>query len=365
MKKRILYAVQGTGNGHLSRAVDIFPALQKHGDVDLLISGYQSEISLPFPIKHRYQGLSFIFGKEGGINLSESIEQANISQLQKEIREVPVLNYDLVINDFEPVTAWACHNHQIPCISFSHQAAVIHSAAPKPKRFNPLGRLILNQYAPTQLGIGFHFQRYGDGITTPLIKEEIRQLELEELGHHTVYLPAYADDRLVDLLSQIQETRWHVFSKRAKRSFKVDKVSVYPVDARCFQESLRTCKGVLCGAGFELPAEALYLGKKLLAIPMKGQYEQQCNAKALKLLGVKTLKKLSPKRLEKVRDWVNHGERIQVDYPNETQVTIDRVLEDQPWLKYPLQRTAIKQNFERFSGVLLHRMSDAAKLIAR
>ncbi|MFM9142402.1 MAG: glycosyl transferase, partial [Bacteroidota bacterium] len=34
-KTRILYAVQGTGNGHLSRAGAILPALQKRGEVDL------------------------------------------------------------------------------------------------------------------------------------------------------------------------------------------------------------------------------------------------------------------------------------------------------------------------------------------
>ena len=365
MGKKILYAVQGTGNGHLSRAADMVPALRNHGDVDVLISGYQADISPAFAVKYRYRGLSFMFGKHGGINLSQSIIEANIKQLQQEINAVPVHEYDLVINDFEPVTAWACHKNQLPCISFSHQAAVLHRSSPKPKKFDPLGRLILTHYAPSQLGIGFHFDRYGAGITTPIIKEEIRNLDVEKLGHHTVYLPAYSDELLIQLLTKIPEARWHVFSKHAKRSYKVDKVSVFPIDTRCFQESLRTCRGVLCGAGFELPAEALFLGKKLMAIPMKGQYEQQCNAKALKLLGVKTLKKLSPKRLDKVRDWVNACEAISVDYPNETQVTVDRVLEDQPWLRQELSRKPFKGGFERFAGTLLHKMNEAAKLIAQ
>jgi hypothetical protein len=39
--------------------------------------------------------------------------------------------------------------------------------------------------------------------------------------------------------------------------------------------------GVLCGAGFETPAEAIYLRKKLLVVPMKNQYEQQCNGIAV------------------------------------------------------------------------------------
>jgi uncharacterized protein (TIGR00661 family) len=40
--------------------------------------------------------------------------------------------------------------------------------------------------------------------------------------------------------------------------------------------------GVITGAGFETPAEALYLGKQLMVLPMHGQYEQACNAAALR-----------------------------------------------------------------------------------
>ncbi|MFA9272251.1 MAG: glycosyl transferase, partial [Baekduiaceae bacterium] len=57
---RILYAIQGTGNGHISRARDIIPYLQEKGVVDLLISGIQSDVDLPYEIKYQLKGLSFI-----------------------------------------------------------------------------------------------------------------------------------------------------------------------------------------------------------------------------------------------------------------------------------------------------------------
>jgi hypothetical protein len=37
----------------------------------------------------------------------------------------------------------------------------------------------------------------------------------------------------------------------------------------------------LCNAGFETPAEALFMDKKLFVIPIHNQYEQECNACAL------------------------------------------------------------------------------------
>ncbi len=65
---KILYAIQGTGNGHLSRARDIIPRLQKKGEVDILISGCQADVQLPYEVRYRFNGLSFIFGKKGGID---------------------------------------------------------------------------------------------------------------------------------------------------------------------------------------------------------------------------------------------------------------------------------------------------------
>jgi len=121
----ILYAIQGTGNGHLSRAMDIIPCLQQHGNVDILVSGTQGDLSLPFPLKYKLRGLSFIFGKAGGVDLWKTCVKSNIRKLVKEINNLPVEKYDLVINDFEPVSAWACYLKNIPCIGLSHQATVL------------------------------------------------------------------------------------------------------------------------------------------------------------------------------------------------------------------------------------------------
>ena len=45
---KILYAVQGTGNGHLSRAKEIYSILNNRVEVDVLISGTQYEIDFDF-----------------------------------------------------------------------------------------------------------------------------------------------------------------------------------------------------------------------------------------------------------------------------------------------------------------------------
>src|ERR1044071_6619985 len=104
----ILFGIQGTGNGHLSRARDIYPELAKYGNVDVLISGIQADVDLPYPVKYRYYGMSFIFGKSGGVDIWATAGKLRLRRLMRDVKELPVEKYDLVINDFEPVSAWAC-----------------------------------------------------------------------------------------------------------------------------------------------------------------------------------------------------------------------------------------------------------------
>ncbi|HZI24919.1 MAG TPA: glycosyltransferase family protein, partial [Chryseolinea sp.] len=105
---KILYAIQGTGNGHLTRAEDVIPILAEYGELDLFVSGSQADVKLPYPVKYKSKGLSFFFGTSGGINFLKTFKQNSSREVYKEIKKFPIEKYDLVINDFEPISAWAC-----------------------------------------------------------------------------------------------------------------------------------------------------------------------------------------------------------------------------------------------------------------
>ncbi len=325
---KILYAIQGTGNGHLSRARDIIPILQQKGELDILISGTEAEVELPFPIKYRFKGLSFVFGKKGGIDLLSTYKKSNLKRLYDEIKSLPVEQYDLVINDFDPVSAWACKLKLKECIGLSHQAAVINKRSPKPKKNDLVGWSVLKNYAPVTGQYGFHFECYDQNIFTPVIRSQIRNASPVDKGHYTVYLPAYSDERIIKILSQIENINWHVFSKHTKSELVAGNVHIQQVSNEAFVQSLITCSGILCGAGFETPAEAMFLKKKLLVIPMKAQYEQQCNAAALDKIGIPVIKSLKLKHLEKIKNWVNLSRTISVEYPDITMEIIDKLLYD-------------------------------------
>jgi uncharacterized protein (TIGR00661 family) len=330
---KILYAIQGTGNGHLSRARDIIPILQKKGELDILVSGIQADVELPYAIKYKFNGLSFIFGKKGGIDLLETYKKSNLRKLYTEIKSLPVEEYDLIINDFEPVSAWACRLKKIPCIGLSHQSAVINKKSPKPKQNDPIGSAVLKRYAPVTVSYGFHFAPYNHNIFTPVIRSEIRHADVQWAGYFTVYLPAYNDERMIKVLGQIKNCKWEIFSKHAKKEYTVKNIHIRPVTNEAFVKSLVRCDGILCGAGFETPAEALYLKKKLMVIPMKGQYEQQCNAAALKKMGVPVIKSLKLKHISKIEEWISNKNKITVNYPDITEEIINYIIKENSYPK--------------------------------
>lgn len=326
---KVLYAIQGTGNGHLSRATDIIPILQKKKvDLDILVSGTQADIKIPHEIKYQLRGWSFIFGKKGGVDMWRTYLRTNSARIQKEIKSIPVADYDLIINDFEPISAWACKLRNKPCVALSHQAAVLAPTVPKPVQNDPLGRLILKNYAPTNRQYGLHFKKYDENIFTPIVRQEIRNLTRISGKHYTVYLPSYSDDKILTLLSKISYVDWRVFSKHTRSKYFWKNISIQPIDNQLFINSMASGKGVLCGAGFETPAEALHIQKKLMVIPMKGQYEQQCNAAALEAMGVPVIKSLKRKHLGKLKNWIETSKQLDIYYPDITETIVDRILEE-------------------------------------
>ena len=324
---KILYAVQGTGNGHLCRAMDIIPCLQQHGEVDVLISGIQADIALPFEVKYRLHGLSFIFGKHGGVDLWRTFMSSTVRKLIKEINSLPVENYDLVINDFEPISAWACHVKDLPCVGLSHQIGALDPMSPKPEESDMLGRFILKNYAPSTVSYGFHFKAYANHIYTPVIRQSVRELDVGDHGHYTVYLPSYDDSYLVKHLSRFSDVQWEVFSKHNVTPFSLKNVNINPIDSDAFVQSMATSSGVLCGAGFETPAEALYLGKKLLVIPMKNQYDQHLNAASLEEIFFQVIRNLKKKHEYDIESWLNGKSNVEVDYPDTTEKIIKQIIE--------------------------------------
>lgn len=341
---KILYAIQGTGNGHVSRAREVIPYLIRHADTDVLLSGSEQELQLNYPVKYRVHGLGYIFGKKGGIDYMQSLRKAKPFTFLHDVFRIPVQKYDLVLNDFEPVTAWACKFRHVPCLSFSHQSALLSKKFPRPKNSNGFAQFILRHYAPANDRISLHFRQYDDKIVTPVIRTELCRAVVSNLHHVTVYLPAYKDELLINYFSQLNPVRFEIFSKRCRSAYKYENIHVNPVNSEDYTHSLITCTGLICGGGFEAPAEALHLGKKLLVIPMKGQYEQQCNAEALNQLGVTVLHSIDKDFVPHLTKWYYQSVPVLLSYPHQVAEIVRHIIE-----KYEPAQKQVSGQEEQFT----------------
>ena len=323
---KILYAVQGIGNGHMTRATEIIPVLEQLGHVDVLVSGSQSEIKLSTKPTYICKGISFVFGKGGGINIWKTILLNRTFHFLREMRSLPVDDYDLIINDFEPISAWAAKGKKVPIISLSHQSALLQEGVPRPTYKDWLGSWVLQYYAPIKNKVSFHFQQYNPHIFTPIMRSKVRNAEVSTGNHIAVYLPAYSDEKIIKVLKYFQQYEWHLFSKNTHKDYTHKNIKVFTLDDDRFIDSMAKSQGVLCGAGFETPAEALFLEKKLMVVPMKNQYEQHFNAVALEKMGVPVLPAFKKKYKFALRKWLKSSEHVQVNYQPITQKAVDALL---------------------------------------
>ncbi|RTZ09542.1 glycosyl transferase [Flavobacterium sp. GSP27] len=302
---KIFYAIQATGNGHISRAMQLYPYLQKFGTVDFFMSGNNASLKIDLPVKYKSDGCSLHYSKCGGLNYWNIAKNIRPIQMFKDASSLPLKNYDVVINDFDSITSLACKLQKVHSVQFGHQASFASKLTPRPEKKSLMGEIILKHYAPSPQYIGLHFEKYDSFILPPIIKDEIIQAEPKDLKHITVYLPSFQKDCLEKAFNKRSEINFHWFLNDVKLKHTIGNITYYPVNQKQFNQSLINCHGVITGGGFETPAEALYLRKKILSIPIRNHYEQECNAAALKKMGVPIVYEVGDNFDLIIENWLN------------------------------------------------------------
>lgn len=333
---RILYAVQATGNGHISRAIELLPHLSKYGDTDICLSGSNAQLGTALPVIYRSKGISLFYNQRGGLDYRRIAMQLNPWRIIRDAWNLPVEKYDLIINDFETITSLACRLKQVKCVQFGHQASFQQKGVPKPIKKNPAGEFILQHYCSAAAHFGLHFRPYTEHINWPVIKQRIRRATPVDRHHITVYLPHFSRREIHTCLKTLHFMRFQVFTRETSLIQQEDNITWFPVDNEMFTQSMIECHGVITGAGFETPAEALFLRKKLMVIPIGGQYEQLCNAEALKAWNVSVAPGLSTGFGAAVHRWYETNPESIYDPKCDTAGIVDWLMEKSvPFLNRP------------------------------
>lgn len=299
MKPNILYAFCGTGQGHMTKALSLKPEMEKRYNVKYLVSSLNNP--LLFDVDFKLIGATFKF-KNGALDIRDTFRSLDVESAFAEITKTEIEKYDFIINDHEPITAYASYHSRYDKIcTLSHQASFAHAVTPRPP-FNLkklperiLAEYVLNSYAKNSIerSFGLHFRQYHKNIFYPLLREEILNMNPKENGECLVYLPKENPQRLLGLFSRFKNQKFIIYDpKTSCDEDEYDNVIFRKTDNVEFLKTLENCSMGIVNSGFELPSEMMYLRKELMTIPQTGQYEQECNAIALKELGIQCNDKL-------------------------------------------------------------------------
>jgi uncharacterized protein (TIGR00661 family) len=145
--------------------------------------------------------------------------------------------------------------------------------------------------------------------------------------HITVYLSHYSDTVIEKALAPLKDLQFHIFTRSAKMIQRKGNLLFMPVNNEAFTNSMISSQGVITGAGFETPAEALYMGKRLLCLPIQGQYEQLCNAAALQEFNVPIISSITDNFSATVDNWINGDRQVPLQLQHSTADIIGKVMD--------------------------------------
>lgn len=324
---RIWYGVNSVGNGHITRARVMAKEFKKRNmDVTFHFSGRPADKFFDMDIFGDYivsEGLTF-HTVNGKIDIIKTISKANIAKFLCNIKELDLSQYDIIISDYEPITSWAGKLQNRVVYGIGHQYAFNYDI---PKSGNNIVTdFVMKQFAPVNIGIGLHWDRFNGNILPPIIDTE-GLISTETPDKILVYL-GFEDSNLVNnVLGLYSWHQFHVYGCSTNMSDYKKQFShiIYKEPSRDgFLNDLEDCSGVICGSGFELISEALNLGKKVLVKPVYGQMEQLSNAKALTELKYgMVLDKLTD--FETIEYFLDEFQSFKVEFPNVAEFLVEHL----------------------------------------
>ena len=323
----ILYGVNATGNGHIFRSRIAISELKRRGhNVTVLFSGrnvedfFDLEEFRPYIIK---KGFTFVFSK-GRLNIFKTLLNIDLIQFVRDIFKIKK-EYDVVVTDFEPISAYAARKLGIHCIGIGHQYSFLKKI-PKTIKMKLASLFFLRFYTPINSTISSHFYHFNQSILPPFIEKVLKNKNTVPFMKNTflVYLVWEERDQMISILNTIKGNEFIYYSS-VDKEIQIGNVTLKPYSNKNFKEDLMACNGLLTNAGFQLPAEAIYLGKKILCKPLSGQPEQEHNAKILKKLQHATV--CSELTKDKIEHWIRNGNQKKELY-NESIVLIIEMIEN-------------------------------------
>ncbi|MBI1949600.1 MAG: teichoic acid biosynthesis protein [Deltaproteobacteria bacterium] len=303
---RVLYGIVGEGMGHATRSRVVIEHLLASGhEVRVVVSGRAHKF-LTDKLKGR---VGIAIDEIVGINLAFDGNELDVADsLITNIEKVPdalkknvdvyrevIGSFDaqVAISDFESFTYFFARVNGVPVISIDNMQVINRCrhdrfvTADKSFAFR-VAKLAVKAKLPGAyhyLVSSFFFPQVRKPRTTlvpPILRPEILAAKRERKDHVLVYQTATTNQDLIPALQKLPQ-RFRVYGMG--RTGEEGNVTLCAFSEAGFVDDLRTARAVIAGGGYSLMGEAVHLHVPMLSVPIRGQYEQELNARYLQRLG--------------------------------------------------------------------------------
>lgn len=299
---RILYGVNGEGMGHATRSEVVIRSLISEHDVRIMASGAAySYLSAVFHDVSKVFGPSFSL-EDGEIQRWQSVT-GFVAMARREmpesvlawLRRVREWRPEVVVTDFEPLSGIYARWSGTPLVCVDnihmidrcrHEPEILEGAGEDLALARAVVRAMSTPAGDYVIPTLFHPEII-KGRTTlvrPILRQAVIDAEPTRGDHLVVY--SAGDDALTRVLRD-SPVPCHVYGMRdVDQVGATDGAITYrPRSTDGFLADLASSRGVITGGGFSLLGEAVYLGKPILSVPIKGQFEQLMNSRYIEREG--------------------------------------------------------------------------------
>jgi uncharacterized protein (TIGR00661 family) len=302
---KILYGVVGEGMGHAVRSRVVIEHLLRRGhEVEIMASGRAADfLASRFRGVRRIHGLHIVY-EENRMKLGATIGSnlvagaggipANVSAYFELIRQFAP---EAVFSDFDGWTYVYAKAHRLPVFSVDNMQIINRCKHPKDvlagheidfrlSRTFIRGKLpFCDHYIITTF---FHpeVRKSRTTLVPPILRPEILAAQPSRGDHLLVYQTAEGNTGLARTLAATgMECRIYGMRRGIQEEQVEGNLRYRPFDEARFIADLASARAVICGGGFTVLGEAVYLRKPTLSTPVQRQFEQVLNARWLERLG--------------------------------------------------------------------------------
>ncbi len=298
-QKRILYSVCGEGMGHAIRGKVLLNHLTLNNEVHIFASDRAYDyLSAHFDNVYEIGGFNTVYEDNTVQNTKTFIK--GMKDLPGDLKNSLRLMYSvakavkpqIIISDFEFYSNLLSKILRLPLISLDNMHVLTQAELEVPRKFRT-ERLAAESVVRSFIQMPTHYMitsYYYPPLKNPkktkyfppVLREEIMNLEPYNGEQVMVYQTSDSNLRLLEILREFDDEFVVYGFHRDEKDGNLEFKSFNEDD---FFQDLAQARAVISNGGFTLISEALYLGKPVLSVPVKKQFEQILNALYLDRLG--------------------------------------------------------------------------------